>query len=491
MIKKFKWTVLPILVPALLVILAGCGGSEETKTPILTNSDLVQLINQTWAPIGLKLTVRQVDVTPATDKDGQPSTVNIISFKNPVILFSRKCMENIIVSISDKTSEAKELPLKMEEMVMRFNADKKTLNLISCKGVQMDWDISQEEKTGQKIDMSVKMSVGSFQFNNFDVTPMLNTKSPTAMEFLGELMALNSVVDSIAHEANYAVTFPVANQPFLLNLKFDRIEIHQAVNPDLFFSLYTQRKEVSLPDFKKLLDNGAAAFDIRAQGKTLKASATLNGAPVGSGAIEGVDFHYYLMPDSMRRFFTYGIDVNLNAMQLKIPGFDTYEKLGAFEQLGIDMELANLTPDFARSYFEIGKKSAHLNASGMNKEEIARHRSQLGMKLFLELMKSNPKVIFKISPFRHYLCNLKAKGKFNVSGLSIPAGSAVVHVENVADVRRKLQQENLLPQVLVKMILDQMDQLLVVDKKGDGTLVFETREDTPGQFFINGKPVRD
>jgi hypothetical protein len=484
--RNVAWVLTAFLTTS-LILLPGCEtGIEKKDSGEIT--DLLAKINSSWSAMGLKIEAEQTGVNDEPLETTRGKVRQLFTFKNATITIDTSGLKEIRPGT---TFKKKKVFLEIKELALRYGPKDDFLQFVSCKGLDLDWNFTKtEEEAKAGSDMALKISVGSASFDRYDISPLLNSKTANAMELLAELMAKNPELKTTAENLTYEIHTPLVNRKIMSTvLSFAKIEGKQSYNSDLFYAIYSKRKDVTLPNFEKLLQQGTPLFDMTLKGKDFNASLKIDGKQMGSGHMANADISYFLKPDEDRSYFTYGIRLYLEDLKATAAELEGIETLGDFRELGIKASLVNLTPGFTRAYFELLKKSAELSASG-NKEEMRKYRSAMGMKIFMELMKSKPKLTFSVSPFKHSLGQLEAKGHFRFSGVSIPVGKAAVIIPGFHRIRAKLETGGKLPPFIAKSIISALKYMVIEDEAGNGTITFETREDFPGQFFLNGKPIR-
>ena len=71
-----------------------------------------------------------------------------------------------------------------------------------------------------------------------------------------------------------------------------------------------------------------------------------------------------------------------------------------------------------------------------------------------------------------------------------PVGKAVVNIPKINEILAKIAEEKSLSQKTREVLLKLAKKYVPVDENGNGALIFETRQDQPGTFFLNGKPIK-
>ena len=235
---------------------------------------------------------------------------------------------------------------------------------------------------------------------------------------------------------------------------------------------------------------GKAIFDLRMSNSAVKLSIKENENELGSGTVDHMSFSYFLKPDETNSYFIYGFNWDMENMKVSVPGNKEIESAGNIQQLGMKFSLENLTAPFVESYFNLVKKNYEMSAV-MDKEKLRQQQMAMGLTIASEFMKSKPVIKFSISPFKHYFGELEAELNFQFLNLMAPpVGKAVVKILKINEVLDKIAGEKSLSQKTRDELLKLAKKYVSVDENGNGTLIFETRQDQPGIFFLNGEPIK-
>jgi hypothetical protein len=211
---------------------------------------------------------------------------------------------------------------------------------------------------------------------------------------------------------------------------------------------------------------------------------------LGSGTVDHMSFSYFLKPNETNSFFTYGFNWDMENMNVSVPNRKEIELAGNIQQWGMKFSLENLSAAFVESYLVLVKKSYEMSSS-MDKEKLRQQQMTMGLTIASEFMKSKPAIKFSVSPFKHYFGELEAELNFQFRNLMAPpVGKAVVNIPKINEILTKIEEEESLPQKTREKLLKLAKKYIPVDENGNGILIFETRQDQPGIFFLNGKPIK-
>ena len=271
-------------------------------------------------------------------------------------------------------------------------------------------------------------------------------------------------------------------------LDIEKMQTRQNALSEVFISLYKKGRE--LPDVSKVLKQGKALLDLTMSSSSVKLSVKENENLLGSGTIDQTSFSYFFKPDDSNSFFIYGFTWDIENLKLSVPNNKEIQWAGNIEQMGMKFSLENLSAPFIKSYFDLVKKNNEMSAAA-DKEKLQQQQMIMGLAIAGEFMKSKPVIKFSISPFKHHLGELQVEVNFQFLNLMAPpVGKAVVHIPKINEILAKITVEKSLSPKTRKGLLKLTKQYVPVDENGNGTVTFETRQDQPGTFFLNGKPIK-
>jgi hypothetical protein len=265
-------------------------------------------------------------------------------------------------------------------------------------------------------------------------------------------------------------------------------ESHQDALSDIFISLYKKGRE--LPDVSKVLTQGKALLDLEMSSSSVKLSVKENENVLGSGTVDKISFSYFLKPDETNSFFIYGFNWDMENLKVSVPNNKEIELAGNIDEWRIKLSLENLTAPFVKSYFDLVKKNYEMSAT-MDKEKLRQQQMTMGLTIASEFMKSKPAIKFSISPFKHHFGELEAELNFQFLNLMAPpVGKGMVKIPEINEILAKIAGEKSLSYKTREGLLKLAKKYVRVDENGNGAITFETRQDQPGTFFLNGKPIK-
>jgi hypothetical protein len=245
-----------------------------------------------------------------------------------------------------------------------------------------------------------------------------------------------------------------------------------------------------LPDVSKILTQGKALFDLEMSSSLVTLSVKKNENVLGGGTVDKISFSYFLKPDETNSFFIFGFTWDMENLKLSVPNNKEIELAGNIHQWGMKFSLENLTAAFVNSYFDLVKKNYEMSAV-MDKEKLRQQQMTMGLTIASEFMKSKPAIKFSISPFKHHFGELEAELNFQFLNLMAPpVGKGMVNIPKINEILAKIAEEKSLSQKTREGLLKLAKKYVVVDENGNGAITFETRQDQPGTFFLNGKPIK-
>ncbi|MCP4158156.1 MAG: hypothetical protein GY757_61220 [bacterium] len=476
-----KNVILSMLIVSLVFLVTGCGkaGNDGDEN---YGQQIVDAFNK--APIGVTIKVAPADiVTNAVENNRY-----VITFKNPDIIFDTKVYEAF--SMGDQI-KAMKIPIPVKELTYLYGPKEKFLKMIEMKGMDFTWDASKLMVPGNKSElkgfpqMNLKMTVGKMTSENYNISAIMNSKHKNIMEFIGQLMKDNRENVSTLEKMTYQFDFPIKeDKSFSVLLKAEKIKMLQDIAAEVFVALY--KKDAPTPDFEKVLKENASLFGVDAHCSGVELIIKEGGELVGSGSIAEASFGYFLKANAAKTAFNFESTGQLKNLQLVAPKSRDAEILAAVKELKAKTSIENLSPAFAAAYFEFTKKSMTLTPN-TDPEKIKQQQMIMGMNIGTAFVSSKPIIHISISPLDHSLGKLDIDGKFQFHGMSVPAGKATVKIAKINELLKNLKENKLL--TIGSIIAGAIENITVIDDNGDGSITFETKQDKPGKYFLNGVPM--
>jgi hypothetical protein len=482
--RNFFISALMLSVSLALLLIINCGKPRETvKTDMEVAADLVQTLNEVPG-LSIKSEPGNMIVEPS-EKNRY-----LITLKDPAIDLD---ISKLNLGIPVKNAK---ISIKIKEIVFKHDPREKYLELVSIRELLLEWDLTGflstalQAKGKQGLQgITIKISMGKADFKNYDISPLLDAKTKDLMELVGDFLERNQSHETAAEHITYDLGFlSKEHKKISIVLDIEKMQTRQNALSDVLISLYKKGRE--LPDLSKVLVQGKALLDLAMSSSAVKLSVKENENLLGSGTIDHTAFSYFFKPDETNSFFIYGFKWNMENLKLSVPNNKEIELAGNIEQMGMKFSLENLSAPFIKSYFDLVKKSREMSAS-MDKEKLHQEQMTMGLTIASEFIKSKPAVKFSISPFKHHFGELQVEVNFQFLNLMAPpVGKAVVHIPAVNKILTKIAGEKSLSDKTREGLLKLAKQYVPVDENGNGTVTFETRQDQPGTFFLNGKPIK-
>lgn len=487
--KKRTFFVLTALSLVLCLSIIYCGKAKETASPKIAG-DLIQRINQ--GPFGFAIKVDPADISVELLGEKQ----YLITLKNTGMTFDTAALKDLNIGVPLKSIK---IPLKTEELVLRYSPDKEYLAMVSGKGIVWDWDFSdvlnipenQPPGTNQKIqNMVLNLKIGSVAYKTFDISALINPELKNIFQLLKEMMHKNRSFEWSIKDLTYDIHLTdMQNREASIILEAEKMTGRQDVRAEVFIPLY--EKEGQSPDFKKFLGQGTPLFNLEGDCSMFKLYLKKDGRIKGGNTVDKMSFSYFLKPDETGSAFIYGFTLDMNAFKLSLPLNKDAEMLSNIPRWGIAFSLENISPGFAQAYFDLTKASMSrpVSTSQEDNQQIQAQRMMMGMKIMNALVQSKPIIKFSFSPFKHYFGELTAEGKFQFLTLGPPVGKAELKILDVQGILKKLKEEDAISSKTVEWISGFITAHVMKDGKGNGTITFEIKKDQPGKYLLNGSPL--
>jgi hypothetical protein len=471
--------ILFLMLGFILLVALSCG--KDKKVRVLTAQDVGALLKKiNAAPLGLTIEAGtdQIVIQATILPDGSRGFGLILI--EPTVVF-----------------DTEKIPLHVEEIGFLYGPADDFLALDSVKNLELDWDMSrwiqnrqrQRDQSGD-VDGVVKMkvSVAGMKFKNYNLSVLLKSGAETFSQLLVRLIEDNPAADSLLQQMRLEISAAEKDKRVgEVILSIDSLESRNRIKPAFISAFF--KEDVDLEKIPRLLAGGLPMFDV--YGKMSNFSFWVTGVkkePV-VGSLGQIDFSYYLKPDESREFFDYGFFYNMKELRTSVPDNKMIELAANFREFNLNFSIGHLSPALIQSYIMLVR-------TGMSQQfpdQQARQQAVIaqGMKIGSEFMKTRPVFKMSILPFRHFLGELNADGTFRFpGGGSWPTGKAAVSILKIGDVMAGVRREDMLSAGAKRDLLKIMETHFVKDDKGTGTLTFEIRPGTPGDFLLNGQPVK-
>jgi hypothetical protein len=465
--------------------LSSCGKKKEAGPEI--GEELIAKLNNN--SVGLTLTVEKNNISVEHgEKNGYRVTL-----KNPALNLDLSSFKELNIQLD---AEKPNIPMGAQEMVFLYVPGGEYLEMLSTKGFHMEMNFSEfaGETHEKKVDMALKLNIGEMAIKGYDMTPLLDTasKKQTALDVLADFMNRNSSAESSAADIRYELKVTREDgKKYSVFFEMANVEGTQSIQPEFFIPLYAQKDQ--FPDFNRLLEQGKPLFNFDARCAGVKCTVNKDEKLLGSGTLADCSIKYYLEPDSEKSSFDYGMDWDLKGLKLTVPGQKTIELAGDIREWGMKFTVKKLKIPLIKAYFQVLKGSMEVsNIEDESERKKAQQQTMANvLKIGAELVKSKPEIRFSLSPFKHYFGEMSGEGMFQLAGLDAPpVGKASATVLDVDGILGKLRAGNVFPPESMEKISAAVKSILKIDESGNGTVTFEISPDQPGQYLLNGNPVK-
>jgi|GEM_PF-1175331 len=481
--KNIYFTILMIGILSLTLIVCFCG-KDHDQDDIDAANQLIAAFNQ--SPLGFQMKVEPENIVVKPKGNNRFH----ITFKKPAMTFDTSIYKTFAFGENIKE---KKIPFTADEISYIFGPKEKYLEAVSMKGMTFKWDWAEMIKESKTMGetppafrMNLEMSLGNVTFKNFNISAILEPKTKDYLEMMALIIKDNPSVEWELENMTYDLTFPIVEKKMIaVSLAAEKIEGSHIVGQEIFTAFY--KKDAPSPDFKKILEQGMAVFDIKANCNGFKVTVKENSKELGGGFIEKTSFSYFVKPEKSKSAFVYGFTWDLENLELSIPDKKEIELAGNIKEMKMNFSLANLNPAFAQTLFDLIKKSIEISAVA-DQESAKQQQMMMGIQFGTAIISSKPVIKASLSPLKHYFGELSAEMNFQFKVMGAPpVGKAIVNISNIEGIIKKLKAEEILSPAAVDAIIKIIKKIVVTDEKGNGSITFELKQDHPREYFLNGK----
>lgn len=487
--RKKALVVLALWMVSGILIFNGCKG-KLPELEIEKAVDLVKKINA--APTGVQIEADASAIAIKTDSKSSPGAPRyFISILEPKITFDTSVFKEINFLMPEFV-----LDFDCEQVVLHYGPEESYLGLASVSGLSFEMDTQDILRSSvEKMKISTKevpkaifkFSYGEFILDKLDISPILE-ESATLFELITKIVSLNQSVKTKLEKFNVEVnTESEKTGTHQVLVSVDNILSSMDAYPGFVNSIYSKAEE-SKEKLEELLKDPRTLFDVFIDTEGISFSYKKEGKKKIEVNLEKVEFGEYLRPSKEKGFYNFGVAVDLQDLSLISAENKVLEILGNIKHCKKEFNLDRLSPSLIQAYVELMKISQSVRMEAV--EETAAEMSAYGLRIMNELIQSKPIISFSLSPMEHRLGKLEAEGQFQMHQLQEPPpGKATATLYDLAGLEDRINKENILQAEKVKGILDIIRQYFVQDKKGNGKLTFEVREEEP-YLFLNDKPFK-
>lgn len=385
---------------------------------------------------------------------------------------------------SPSNENARPLPdtARVEEVVVIYGPEEEYTDVLSMKGLSMDFDYSKMEgegafKIGDFKVNKIHASVGNITRGDLNTSDLLHSGKENPH-------LLDTTVENIKLELS-GITKKKENQTILLEI--EKIRHFDEGNQDCLS--YILIKDAPPPDLTKILQEGSAVIDFNPEFGKVKISIKKNGAKWGGGTLDSISIPWFLKPDETGNSFKFGIGFGIKNLELAIPGKKEIALLSNIKEFRFEISIEHLKPGAVLAILDYMKKIIQMSdlADNAKAQEIVLK----GITLWAELVKSKPLVKLSIAPFKHYFGEMEVKANARVHGLFSPPDSKIsITLFKIDETLKKLKEANVLSSAQLKEISGSLEKYAVKQESGDAAITIEQKPDQPGIVYVNGSPIK-
>lgn len=487
--RKNALVVLTLWMVSGILIINGCKG----KLPALERGKAVDLLKKiNAASTGIQIEADESAISIKTDPKSLPRAPRyFIAITEPKITFDSSVFKEINFLMPEFV-----LDFDCEQVVLHYGPEDSYLGLIYVSELSFEMDTqdilrSSAEKmkipTKEVFRGIFKFSYGEFILDKLDISPILE-ENATLFELITKIVPLNQSVRTELKKFNVDInTESEKTGTHQVLVSVDNIQSSMDTDPGFAKSIYSKAEE-SKEKLAELLKKPRTLFDVSFDAAGIHFSYKKDGKEKAEVILGKVKFSEYLRPSKEKGFYNFGIAGDLQDSSLISKENKVLEILGNIKQLKKEFNIDRLSPSLIQAYVELRKISQSVQMEAV--EESVAEMSAYGLRIMNELTQSRPIISFSLSPMEHRFGKLEAEGQFQIHQMQKPPpGKATATLYDLAGLEDRINKEKILQAEKVKGILDIIRQYFVQDKKGNGKLTFEVREEEP-YLFLNDKPFK-
>jgi hypothetical protein len=487
--KKKAFVILVLWMVSSALVFNGC----KSKLPVLEKEkaiDLVKKINAVSTGFQIEADISAVEIN-ADPKSSKKAPRYFITLLGPKLTFNSSVYKEINYPFPEFV-----LNFDCEKMVFHYGPKDKYLGLASVSGLSFELNtdeilipsIEKMRKSGKEIPLTVfKFSYGEFSLDKLNISPMLEEHA-TLIELITEVAALNTSMKTRLEKLNVEILSEYKEKGLSqVKISVDSIQSSQDTVPDFITLMFSQAEE-SKGKLIELLEEPRTLFDVFIDAEGLSFSFKKEGKKKTEVYLDKIKLGEYLKSSKEKGFYNFGIALDFQGSNFISPENKTLETLGKIKQLKKEFNVDHISPSLLQTYFELIKMTQSLQMEGS--KEASPDMNAFGLRMMNEVIQSKLIISFSLSPLEHHFGKLEAEGKFEVHGVTTPPpGQATATFYDLAGLEDRILKENIFPEEAVRMIMDSIRKYFVQDKKGNGKLIFEVREEEP-YIFLNDEPIK-
>lgn len=457
-----------------------------TKSPRKLNTDEVQGFLQkiSDSPFGLKIQADSVNTTSELVKKGHYRVI----LKKPNFSINTEVYKHLDIPFPEF-----ELPIRMEELVFLYDPTKGYCEILSAVGINLSLDMKKfvqnlelEEEKKKEIEqipeINLSFDIGNITFENYILSPLLDTKSQSFIELTTQLLATNQPKGISVDDVKFEFNVVSKKGKYMVTGSLINVKSLTALAPEVLTAFIKHEESGSI--FSQLLEDGKSPLELKSSLENMQISLRMPKGDIDAG-LENMDVSYYLKPTSGKDAFKFGYDLSIGALNVSGLEKKEIETFTDLTKMNLNFSIEGLHPEIFQAYIDIIKTAQSLSTSKDPALE-----QQMGMKgraLVGNLMQSKPVIFVSLSPLEHKLGKIEAEGKFQFIRMGPPVGKATVKIFKVEEIGQKLKAEQLFPPEEIDAVLAKVKEIFEIDQNGDGILTFEIKEEDKANFYLNGK----
>jgi hypothetical protein len=383
-------------------------------------------------------------------------------------------------------------PIQVEELIFFYCPKKKDIRLLATKGMTFDLYYSESEAQHRppkykdfKVN-KVHCTIGNMPHENREILKLIKSgKKDLPQTIQAALVPSDSIVENFKCEVSGMTK---SKEHISILLEIERIAYPEGVKEDPYIRSYIFNRDAPPPDLLKTLLKGLAVVDMKLEVENIRVTMKKNGIEWGGGTISNLSYSLFTKPDKTRTFFNFCHSIDITGVELSIPGKKELTLLSDIKEFRYAFSMENLKSEAVLAAIDLFKKIIELRdmADASREQEVPLQT----MRFFTEVMKSNPRVKYSISPLKHYFGELNAVVEINLKYLFAgPLVKITVNLFKVDDILRKLKEANMFSASSLKKIAETIEKDAVKTEDGNAVIIYEL--DTPQlqDYFFKNKSM--
>jgi len=382
-------------------------------------------------------------------------------------------------------------PIQVEEMIFLFTPKEKDIHLMATKGLVFDLnypDLVKKKGFPKFQDFTVKKVhcyIGYLPQKNKNLKELIK---PGKKDLPGPIRALLESDDTTLENFKCEVSgMTTSKENLAIFLEIKKIADPGGVKEDSCINTYISNRDAPPPDLLKTLQKGLAVVDRTIEVEKIKVSMKKNGSKCGEGSLAGASYSIFVKPDETRTSFDVCQSIDIKGLELSIPGKKELNWLSAINEFRYAFSMETLKPEAVQALIDLLKKMIELRDM-VDSARVQEVQLQI-MRIFTEVMKSNPQVKYSIDPFEHYFGKLNAVLEINLKNLFAgPLVKITVNLFKVDEMLSKLKKANVFSAPVLKKITETVEKYAVKTGNGNASIIYELDINQLREYLLKNKP---